>query len=358
VTDAPNACRQGSALRLALTATVIVGCAGSTPGAPMAPPTPLALSAASAPPGFPAGGVAATAPVDNPLTEARAQLGRSLFYDRRLSRTAEIACSSCHQRKFGFADSVPVSAGVEGRHGNRNAPALVNLAWNSTFFWDGRAHSLEEQAGMPIENPVEMDLSLADAVARLNADVATVSAFTAAFDQPPSAETLRQALASFVRTLVSSDSPYDRHVRGDASAFGDSQRRGEALFSSDRTGCFHCHPAGELTNDGFFNNGSYTAGGDPGLQMITGRPGDLGKFKVPGLRNVAASAPYMHDGSVPTLEAVIEQYARGGRGDPSTDPQIAPLSLTAADKDDLLAFLQSLTDDGFLADPRFSPPAP
>jgi cytochrome c peroxidase len=301
--------------------------------------------------------VASTAPADSPLTEARAQLGRSLFYDRRLSRTAEIACASCHQQKFAFADSVAVSAGVEGRHGTRNAPALVNLAWNSTFFWDGRAHSLEEQAGMPIENPVEMDLSLADAVVRLNADVASVSAFTAAFDQPPSAETLRQALASFVRTLVSGDSPYDRHLRGDDSAFGDSQRHGEALFFSDRTACFHCHPAGELTNDGLFNNGSYTEGGDPGRQMVTGLPGDLGKFKVPGLRNVAASAPYMHDGSVPTLQAVIDQYARGGRGHPSTDPQIAPLSLTDGEKADLLAFLRALTDDGFLSDGRFAEPA-
>ncbi|HVR62065.1 MAG TPA: hypothetical protein VMU50_09210, partial [Polyangia bacterium] len=124
-----------------------------------------------------------------------------------------------------------------------------------------------------------------------------------------------------------------------------------------RAACFHCHPPGALTNDGFFNDGSFVDGGDPGRQAITGRPGDLGKFKVPGLRNVAVTAPYMHDGSVPTLEAVIDQYDRGGRGYPGTDPQIAPLGLSPAEKQDLAAFLLSLTDDSFLADERLGPPA-
>jgi cytochrome c peroxidase len=335
---------------LGLVGALIAGCGDNRSPTPAAP---APLSTATAPPGFPPGPVTATAPVDNPLTEARAQLGRRLFFDTRLSRTAEIACASCHKQQYGFADSVAVSPGVEGRLGTRNAPALVNVAWNQSFFWDGRAATLEEQAGMPIENPVEMDLPLAQAVARLSADDTYVRTFTDAYGAPPTAESLRQALASFVRTLVSGGSPYDRHLRGDDSAFGEAQRRGEALFFSEATACFHCHPTGALTNDGFFNNGSYTDGGDPGRQMLTGRAGDLGKFKVPGLRNIAVSAPYMHDGSVPTLEAVVEQYAQGGRGHPSTDPQIAPLSLSAADKAELIAFLRALTDDQFLSDPRY-----
>jgi len=245
--------------------------------------------------------VTATAPADNALTEARAQLGRRLFYDTRLSRTAEIACANCHRQAHGFADDAAVSPGVEGRRGTRNAPALVNVAWQGSYFWDGRARTLEEQAAMPIENPLEMDLSLDQAVARLAADPTVTAAFVDAYGGPPDRQTLPRALASFVRTLVSAASPYDRHLRGDDGGFGVAERRGEALFFSERAACFHCHPPGALTNDGFFNNGTFVAGGDAGRQMVTGHTGDVGKFKVPGLRNVAASAPYMHDGSVPTL---------------------------------------------------------
>ncbi|HEY0709476.1 MAG TPA: cytochrome c peroxidase, partial [Polyangia bacterium] len=179
--------------------------------------------------------------------------------------------------------------------------------------------------------------------------------FADAYGEAPSSATLRGALASFVRTLVSAGSPYDRHLRGDDRALGAAARRGEAIFLSDAGACFHCHPRGALTNDGFFNNGSFDEGGDPGRWLVTGRSGDRGKFKVPGLRNVAVTAPYMHDGSVPTLEAVIDQYDRGGRGHPTTDPQVKPLALTAEQKTDLLAFLHALTDEAFLRDPRFRP---
>jgi cytochrome c peroxidase len=307
------------------------------------------------PNGVSGGTLADTAPADNALTEARAELGRRLFFDGRLSRTGLVSCSSCHAQAHAFSDPAPVSTGVDGRTGTRNAPALVNLAWGATFFWDGRVASLEEQAGKPIENPLEMDSPLADAVARVGGDAGYARAFVAAYDAGLTEETLRFALASFVRTLVSGSSPYDRHLAGDDAAFGVAEARGEALFFSERAACFHCHPPGSLTNDGYFNDGSYVAGGDPGRQAITGLPGDLGKFKVPGLRNVAASAPYMHDGSLATLPDVIDQYDRGGRGDPSTDPQIRPLGLMPGEKADLLAFLRSMTDDAFLSDPRFRP---
>lgn len=311
------------------------------------------LTAAEPPPGFSPALLTATAPADNALTEARAQLGKRLFFDKRLSRTGEVACASCHEQRHAFADPRRVSVGVEGRMGKRNAPALANLAWNASFFWDGRVSTLEEQTGKPIEDPLEMDLPLPEAVARVAADAEYAAAFASAYGGPPTPETLRKALASFVRTLVSGGSRYDRHLRGDATALHAHERRGLALFLGEKTGCFHCHPDGTLTNDGFFNNGTFVEGGDPGVYARTGRTGDLGVFKVPGLRNVAVTAPYMHDGSVATLEEVVEHYARGGRGHPSTDVQIEPLDLTAAEKADLVAFLRALTDPAFLEHPRF-----
>jgi cytochrome c peroxidase len=335
------------AVGLALGALAATACDGA--GTPRAALVDVAMPKGAG------GTLADTAPRENQLTEARAQLGKRLFFDGRLSRTGRISCASCHQQAHAFADPGVVSTGVDGRVGTRNAPALVNLAWGASFFWDGRAPSLEEQAGKPIENPLEMDSPLADAVARVAADPAYVRAFTSAYGAGPDEQTVRFALASFVRTLVSGDSAYDRHLAGDDWTFGAAEVRGEQLFFSERAACFHCHPPGSLTNGGYFNNGSFVAGGDTGRQALTGRAGDLGKFKVPGLRDVAASAPYMHDGSVATLEAVIDQYDRGGRGDPSTDPQIRPLGLSADEKADLLAFLRSLTDERFLGDRRFAP---
>jgi cytochrome c peroxidase len=351
-----------------IAAALFTACSDAPANTPVTPPDPGGPPVAVVPPaasplttttnlpvGFPKDGIAATAPAGNALTEARAQLGKRLFFDKRLSRTNEIACDSCHHPELAFADRDAVSRGVEGRRGTRNAPALVNVAWNQNFFWDGRALTLEEQTGMPIQDPVEMDLPISEAVSRVAADDSYVQAFQQAYGQGPSTDSLRAALASFVRTLVSGDSPYDRHARGDDGQFSASARRGEALFFDEAAGCFHCHPPGALTNDGFFNNGTFDQGADTGRAHLTGRSGDVGKFKVPGLRNIAVTGPYMHDGSVPTLEAVIEQYARGGRGSASTDPQIKPLSLSDADKADLLSFLRSLTDADFLVDLRFRP---
>jgi cytochrome c peroxidase len=313
-------------------------------------PSPRPLTEVLAPEGFPPGPLA---PPENALTEARARLGRRLFFDRRLSRDGTVSCASCHHPEAAFAEPVAVSTGVAGRRGTRNAPALVNLAWSQSFFWDGRVATLDQQTGKPIENPDEMDLPIAEAVRRVGADPAYGPAFAQAYGGPPAEAHLRQALASFVRTLVSGDSPYDRFLRGEEGALEPAARRGMALFFEERSGCFHCHPAGALTNDGFFNNGTFRDGGDRGRQLVTGRTGDLGKFKVPGLRNVAVTGPYMHDGSLATLEEVVEQYARGGRGDPATDATITPLSLTAEEKADLVAFLRALTDQEFLRDPRY-----
>ena len=336
-------------------ASALPGCDGGSSRPAPAPAVPPLVDDA-VPAGFPAGTPTTLAPADNPLTEDRAQLGRRLFFDKQLSRTGEVACASCHISQNAFSDPKAVSTGVDQLQGTRNAPALVNLAWGQKFFWDGRASSLEEQAGKPIENPVEMDLPLAEAVARVGADPRYAQAFIDSYGAPVTEEILRKAIASFVRTLVSGNSGFDRHLRGDDAAFSEAARRGEAIFTSNTGGCFHCHSGGPLTNDGFFNNGLYHEGGDVGRQAVTMRAGDLGKFRVPGLRNVEASAPYMHDGSLATLEDVVDMYDRGGNGDATTDPLIRKLSLTPDQKADLVAFLRSLTDPGFLADPRWTPP--
>jgi cytochrome c peroxidase len=330
----------------ALSFVTLCGCGDSV----LAPLTDMPLPA-----GF-AETAAQTAPPDNALTEDRAQLGKRLFYDKLLSRDSSIACASCHQQEHGFADPRPVSEGVQGRKGKRNASQLANLAWVRTgLFWDGRAATLEEQSIKPIEDHNEMDLPVAEAVARLAADKAYADAFARAYGGPPTVELLKKAMASFLRTLVSSDSRYDRYLKGDKAAFTPNEKRGRDLFFGGKTGCFHCHSETTLTNDGFFNNGSYEDGGDVGRQALTMKTGDLGAFRVPNLRNIEVTAPYMHDGSLPTLESVVEQYSRGGRGHPSTDAQIEPLTLNAEEKADLVAFLRTFTDQTFLRDSRFRP---
>lgn len=336
---------------LAVSGVTLTACGDDSDGLGVGHPP---LVSGQAPAGFPAGPVSATGPAENPLTEAGAQLGKRLFFEKRLSRTADVACATCHDQRHAFSDARAVSLGVEGREGTRNAPTLVNLAWGQHFFWDGRVRTLEEQTGKPIENPVEMDLPINEAVARLAADHGYDGAFQAAYGTPPSEASVRKALASFIRTLVSGQTSYDRFLAGDDAALDPAAKRGEDLFFG-KAACFHCHPPGALTNDGFFNNGTYVDGGDVGRQAITGRSGDLGKFKVPGLRNVAVSAPYMHDGSLATLEDVIEQYDHGGRDKASTDALIEPLALSDDEKKDVLSFLRALTDDAFLSDARFQP---
>jgi cytochrome c peroxidase len=316
------------------------------------PPSGAAAEVPIAPPGFPP----LVTPDDNPFTVAKIALGRRLFHDKRLSRTEEVACASCHLQDHAFSDPRATSVGVEGRGGTRNAPALVNLAYGRSFFWDGSAPSLERQVMAPIVAVNEMDLPIDQAVARLAADPGYRQDFADGFGGAPSEAFLSRALAAFVRTLVSGDSPYDRWKHGDEPALAADQKRGMALFFGERAACFHCHDGFNFTNERFANNGSFLPGGDVGRQRLTASPNDLGRFKVPTLRNVAVSAPYMHDGSLPTLEAVVEQYVAGGRaGDPNTDPAVHPLELSEGDRRDLVAFLGALTDQAFLEDPRHRP---
>ncbi|MFN7145150.1 MAG: cytochrome-c peroxidase [Myxococcota bacterium] len=291
-------------------------------------------------------------PADNPLTQAKVDLGRALFFDTRLSRTEEVACASCHRQDAAFADPRPVSAGVEGRTGDRNAPPLFNLAWNTAFMWDGGVPTLEQQAIGPITNPLEMDMTMNEVVTRLSDDPAMIRRFRHAFGEDPTADGVTKALASYERTLVSGESRYDAAERGEETLTPEEEE-GRDIFFGERGECFHCHTGFNLTNNGILNNGMDT--GDEGYARVTEDEADAGKFKVPSLRNVALTAPYMHDGSVDSLEAVVEHYAAGGQGHPNTDPTIHPLDLDDAEKRALVAFLRTFTDLDFVTDPTLAP---
>jgi cytochrome c peroxidase len=246
--------------------------------------------------------------------------------------------------------------GVDGLTGTRNAPALVNEAWNSSYFWDGGVPSLELQAVGPIKNPLEMDMTLAAVNALLAADGDIAARFEVAYGEGPSERTLPRALASFVRSLVSGNSAFDRFRRGDTQALTESAQRGRDIFEGERGQCTHCHVGFNFTNNAFRNNGTRPDDPDPGRERLTLKDSDFGKFRVPTLRNIAVSAPYMHDGSLATLGDVVDRYDQGGSGSPNSDPTLHPLGLRDEEKADLIAFLESLTDDAFLADVRLAAP--
>lgn len=258
------------------------------------------------------------APEDNPLRAETAALGRRLFFDKRLSRDNTIACATCHDPNRAFTDEHPRAKGIGGQIGPRRSPRILNRAWGKSFFWDGRAATLEDQVVQPIANPLEMDLPLDAAVARL-----------AAIPEYKGIDStgLRRALASYVRTILAGDSPYDRYLAGDRAALTPQQQQGLALFRG-KAGCISCHLGPNLT--------------DEELHVTdVPSPGDRGRdgaFKTPSLRQIAQAAPYFHNGSAATLEAVIDHYDKGG-----TDPEMRPLKLAPAEKQALVAFLHALT---------------
>lgn len=260
------------------------------------------------------------APEDNPLTAEKVELGRRLFFDRRLSRDSLISCSSCHDPERAFSDGRAIAAGVFQRTGRRNSPALINRGYGRSFFWDARVASLEEQVLKPIEDTNEMDLPLAEAAARVSL----------------SPNEIARALASFVRSILSGDSGFDRYVNGDREALTAEQQSGLQLFRG-KANCTVCHVGPNFTDERLHNTG---------VAWRDGRFSDAGagegNFKTPTLREIARTAPYMHDGSFATLEEVIEYYDRGGNHNPGLDAEIRPLCLSAAEKRSLIAFLRSL----------------
>lgn len=282
-------------------------------------------------------------PADNPLTADRVQLGRKLFFDPILSGDRTVSCASCHLPEKGFSGGVASSLGVNGQPTRRRSPSLVNRAFGASQFWDGRAASLEEQALRPIADPTEMGNTVAEAVRRLSADAGYKVAFDTAFPgEGVTAATLAKALAGFQRVLVRGDGPIDRFRKGARSALSEQAAHGFWLYES-KGGCWRCHGGGNFTDEKFHNTG-VSWGNRPldlGRYEVTKDDADRGRFKTPSLRGVGLAAPYMHDGSLKTLEDVIEFYDRGGTANPHLDPAIKPLNLTAGEKAALVAFLKA-----------------
>ncbi len=284
--------------------------------------------------------------------EALAELGARLFFDPILSADRSVACASCHRPERAFADELAFSRGVHGRQTARNTPTLLNRALGRRFSWDGRAGSLEEQTLLPIENPLEMDLPLAQARARLGDDAGYRGEFERVLGGAPTDAGLARALAAYVRRLVLGDSPVDRFRAGEFEALDDEARAGLWFYES-RGGCWRCHGGPNFSDEDFHNTGVGALPGadgvpvpEPGRAAHSGDPADRGRFKTPTLRGVAHSAPYMHDGSLATLAEVIEFYRLGGRANPNLDPRLAPLEMSASDARNLIAFLRALSAEG------------
>ncbi len=333
-------------------------------------------------------------PEENPLTPERIELGRHLFYDARLSANGTQSCGSCHIQALAFSDGKTLPTGSTGEVLLRNSPSLANAGYNATLTWANPAlTTIEQQALVPIfaEFPVELGATghEEEILARLQEDDAYRRLFSQAFASDENPITWRNAVlatSAFVRSLVSGDSAYDRYITGDTHTLSEEARRGMESFFSERFECHHCHsgfnfststvhanstfPAANFQNNGLYNvdgAGAYPMG-NRGLYEVTAKPGDMGRFRAPSLRNVELTAPYMHDGSIATLEEVIQHYADGGRmiesgpnaGDGRASPYKSPLvpgfNVSAQEKADLVAFLKSLTDDSFITNPAYADP--
>ena len=390
-------------LSLAVTAAVLdLGCNGAgkranteaqatpgevaqqpTPKAPPIPPEgPLARPKSLQQTGLPESATRAAIPADNPQSPEKIALGEKLFFDGRLSADGTVACSTCHDPERAFTDGRPLSVGIKGRVGQRNAPTILNALYNKTQFWDGRVKTLEEQAALPIVNSVEMGQpSLDAAVAQIAAIGEYQQTFKSVFGRPPNSPDLLRAIASYERTQLSFDSPFDHFIAGDKNAIDASAKHGWELFNT-KARCNKCHALSEdkrdVTNfkdDDFHNIGigiirhnvvalarqaeQLIDSGDAaaidraaiqsemsalGRFLITKKESDIASFKTPNLRNVLVTGPYFHDGSQETLWDVVDHYNKGdGLQNPYLDEDIQPLALTEADIDDLVAFMASLT---------------
>lgn len=281
-------------------------------------------------------------PKHNPLTSEKVALGKRLFFDKNLSVDRTISCASCHDPQKGWSNGQPFAEGVNGAVGTRHTPSIINVAFNSTQFWDGRAKSLEEQALGPVMNPIEMAMpSEDDLVARLQEDASYVEQFSAAFADGLTADNVAKAIASYERTILAGDLPYDRYKAGDETAMSASAIRGMELFFDKKKGnCGECHKAPMFTDMKFYNTGIGMDKEDPdlGRNLVT-KKAFIGAFKSPSLRQVIHTAPYMHDGSLATLEEVVEFYAKGGFMNPNQAAGVFRLRLSEQDKKDIVQFM-------------------
>lgn len=300
-----------------------------------------------------------TLPADNPLTQEGVALGEMLFHDKRLSINNSQSCASCHERNLAFSDARTVSLGAEGQKGTRQAMPLFNLAWSQSFFWDGRAASLRQQVLMPIQDAHEMNEKLERVVEKISD---TKAQFEQAFGSSEiTPDLIAKALEQYLLTLISQESRFDQTVRKVAQ-MTEEEKRGLQLFVTEfdparglrGADCFHCHGGTLFTDHQFKNNGLALSPEDLGRMLVTGKETDKGKFKTPSLRNIAATAPYMHDGRFATLEEVVEHYSTGVKRSATLDPNLAKhpeagLQLTAEEKHALVAFLKTLTDETFIS---------
>lgn len=283
---------------------------------------------------------------DNPLTPEKIELGKLLYFDHRLSLDGSMSCATCHDPAHGWADPRPRSLGAGGAELGRHSPTVINTAFNEPQFWDGRAHQLEEQATGPIMSPAEMNMPGPEVVLeRVNLAPEYEGRFESVFGRAANIDDLGRAIAAFERTVVSRDSPFDEYVGGDSDALTEQEKRGLIVFIT-KASCTACHSGPNFTDNKFHNLGVKQQGPlseDDGRFAVTGDEKDRGAFKTPTLRNVAQTAPYMHDGSEATLEDVVEFYNKGGEDKPGKSELIKPLNLTEGQKADLVAFLKALT---------------
>lgn len=289
----------------------------------------------------PAGLAAVPYPKDNASTPEKISLGKQLYFDKRLSRDNTISCASCHDPQKGFSNGEQFATGVGGAKGGRNSPTVLNTAYNQYQFWDGREGSLESQALGPIQNPIEMNMTLPEVVEKLNAIEGYKKQFQAVFSTDVTAEGIGKAIADYERTVLSGDAPYDRFKAGDKAALSESAQRGMKLFFGKAV-CSSCHAGPNFTDNGFHNLGIGMQAEKPdiGREAVSKLAGDRGSFKTPTLREIAKTGPYMHDGSIKTLEEVVEHYVKGGVANDFLDEDVFPLKLSDEEKADLLTFLK------------------
>jgi len=294
-------------------------------------------------------------PRDNTLTSAKIELGKQLYFDPRLSGDDSVSCASCHDPEKGWSNDDRFATGIRGQVGGRSAPTIINSGYQYFQFWDGRAKQLEGQALGPIENPIEMDLKLDVLVKKLNKIAGYKQQFNEVFGTDVTSEGIAKAIASFERTVLSGDAPYDRHKEGEEGALSDAAQRGMRIFFN-KGKCSSCHSGPNFSDGGFHNIGVGMDSEQPdvGRFAVTELEGDRGSFKTPTLREITRTAPYMHDGSVATLKEVVEFYNKGGVKNPQLDEEIFPLKLTDQEKTDLLKFLiEGLSSGSY---PKIDPP--
>ena len=335
------------------TAVLIVGCAGGAekPAARAALPQGETLTSGDFTTVLPLGlqATAAYIPDDNPQSAQKIELGRKLYYDARLSKDGTISCASCHAPEKGFTDGQQVSTGVGHQVGSRNAPTVMNRLFSKEQFWDGRAASLEDQALGPVQNPVEMGMTLEAMIANVQGIKGYAPLFQQAFGSPEiNADRVAKAIASFERTVLTGDSPYDHYQAGDRKALGESAVRGMAIFNDSQKGnCVTCHAGFNFTDESYHNLGVGMDKPNPdwGRFGVTKVDTDRGAFKTPTLRNITRTSPYMHDGSEATLLEVVKFYDQGGRPNKWLSKEIKPLHLSDQDRADLVAFLEALSGE-------------